>query len=56
MSAHWSQHAAQSKDKSTESSCKEPQPESQTYVGLLVPTHIIFCGTHCTRWTTIYNL
>jgi len=26
------------------------------YVGLLVPIHIIFCGTNHTRWITIYSL
>jgi len=38
--------------KSTHSSSKQPQPGSQTYiyVGLLVPTNTIFCGTNCTRW------
>jgi len=30
-------------------------PWSQTYVGLLVPSRILFCGTNCTRWITIYN-
>ena len=34
------------KTKSTESSCKQPHPGSQTRVGLLVPTHTIFCGTN----------
>ena len=27
-------------------SCKQNHPGSQTYVGILVPTHIIFCGTN----------
>jgi len=29
------------KTKSTGSSCKQPYPWNQTYLGLLVPTHII---------------
>jgi len=42
------------KTKLTESSCKQSHPESQTYVGLLVQTHIIFCCIISTRWITIY--
>ena len=32
----------EAKTKSTKSSCKQPHPGSQTHVGLLMPTHIIF--------------
>jgi len=44
------------KTKSAESSCKQPHPGNQTYLGMVISAHIIFCGTHCTRWTAIYNL
>jgi len=37
-------------------SCKQSHPGSQNYVGLLVPTHIIFCGTNREGRITIYNL
>jgi len=38
------------KTQSTESSCKQPHIGSQTYVGLLVSTNIMFSCTNCTRW------
>jgi len=37
-------------------SCKQPHSGSQTYIGLLVPAHIICCGTNHKRWIKIYNL
>jgi len=36
-------------------SCKQTHLGSQTYVGLLVATNIIFCATNHTRWTTTYT-
>ena len=36
-------------------SCKQPHPGIQTYVCLLVPMHIIVCGTNHTKLWTIYN-